>query len=88
MSKNWELVGHDVLLTERVSGYDNVTNVATAFRLSCVVRWEPIGYKSDQTRVWLNDCDQRPLDVPIHFNQFTKIIATPLACSIDDFDIV
>lgn len=83
MSKDYTLVGTDVLVTKRLTSYDNVADVPTAFRLSCVVRWEPIGYKSDQTRVWLRG-DQQPLDVPILFDEFTKIVGMPLATSLED----
>lgn len=83
MTKDYQLVGRDVLLTKRLSSYDNVADVATAFRLSCVVRWEPIGYKSDQTRVWLTG-EQQSLTVPILFDEFTKIIGMPIAMSLED----
>ena len=87
MTKDYELIGGDVLVTKRLSGYDNIPDETTAFRLSSVVRWEPIGFKNDQTRIWLRG-DQQPVNVPILFDEFTKIIGMPVVSSPEDFDLV
>lgn len=83
MTKNYDLVGTDVLVTKRLSSYDIVPDETTAFRLSCVVRWEPTGARNGQTRVWLTG-EQQPFTVPILHAEFTKIIGMPLATSLED----
>ena len=86
MSKNWELIGRDVLVTERTT-YENRPHKKIALRLPSVVRWEPANSTATSsktmTNVWLND-GREMLEIVIPFEEFTRIIAMPLVASLDD----
>lgn len=80
MSKNWELIGHDVLVTERtgISG----GNKRVGIRLSSVTRWQEYFGDLSRTTIWLNDGGEMTIGVP--FEEFTRIVAMPLRASLDD----
>lgn len=86
MSKNWELIGHDVLVTERTT-CENRPHRKTALRLSGIIRWEPANSttasNNTMTNVWLND-GREMLEIVIPFEEFTRIIAMLLVASLDD----
>jgi hypothetical protein len=76
MSKSYEIVGRNVLVTKRngTSGSDKTIGI----RLSSVTRWqEYLGEPALLTTVWFDDGGEAVIAVP--FDEFTKIIAmTPI----------
>jgi hypothetical protein len=79
MSKDWEIVGRDILVTNRRVSGDH--DMPVAIRLSSVTRWKK--RLNQDCLVWFND-GKDPLVINIPFDQFTKIVSMPTVASLDD----
>lgn len=85
MADNYELIGRDVLVVKRYNPSSFYGFYQTAFRLSSIVRWDVDDIRPEtegqHTCVELvNGTIFRGIMIP--FDEFTKIIAMPLAASL------